>query len=333
MGGLSLGLRQARFRIAAAVDLSPLAVATFRMNFSGVPVIEQDIRTLTGPDILATARLGKGELDLLAGCPPCQGFSSLRTRNRSSAVADERNDLVLEFLRLVRSIRPRLVMVENVPGLATDGRFQAFVSGLRQSGYSADWGVLDAADFGVPQRRRRLVLVASRVGEVSLASASGPRATVRDALDQLADVGASGDPLHDHGEHRSERIRDLIKLIPSDGGSRSDLGPELQLDCHRRCDGYHDVYGRMSWDAQSPTITSGCVNPSKGRFLHPAEHRTITLREALVLQGFPQQYKMSLARGKLAAAELVGNAIPPRFVAAQAAALRPQVMTVPGATA
>jgi DNA (cytosine-5)-methyltransferase 1 len=145
---------------------------------------------------------------------------------------------------------------------------------------------------------------------------------VRQAIGALPPPGDSGDELHDLPEKRSEKVAQIIRAIPTNGGSRSALGSQ-QLECHKRIDGFKDVYGRMRWDDVAPTITGGCVNPSKGRFLHPDQNRTITLREALLLQGFPADYQISLARGKFAAAELIGNAIPPPMVASYALSLRP----------
>ena len=328
-GGLSLGLRQARFRIVAAVEVSPLATDSYRMNFPRVPVICNDIRVLSGAELLRLAGLKKTEIDLLAGCPPCQGFSALRTKGRQSAVADHRNDLLLDFLRLVYEIQPRFVLLENVPGLARYNLFRQFVHGLNALGFEVADSVLDSADFGTPQRRRRLVVTAGLGREPRLVHGNAKRRTVRDVIGGLASTaGHSGDPLHDHGEQRAALIRSVIESIPKDGGSRADLGPDLQLKCHREAaahgDGWgREPYGRMAWDSLAPTITGGCINPSKGRFLHPDQNRAITLREALLLQGFPPDYRLSLARGKYAAAELVGNAIPPPFVKAQALAFQP----------
>ena len=328
VGGLSLGLRRARFRVAAALDISPLATESYRMNFPRVPLICDDVRNVTGSEMLRVAGMREGELDLLAGCPPCQGFSVLRTKKRQSAVDDDRNDLALEFLRLVGQARPRLVLMENVPGLARDDLYRLVVSGLEALGYGVADSVFNSADFGTPQRRRRLVLVAASGDQPHLESGDAKRLTVRDAIGGLVSTaGVSGDPLHDHGERRTEGVRSIIASIPKDGGSRADLGASAQLECHRRAaargDGWgRDSYGRMAWDSLAPTITGGCVNPAKGRFLHPNEDRAITLREALLLQGFPPDYRLSLRRGKYAAAELVGNAIPPPFVTAQALTLR-----------
>ena len=327
-GGLSLGLRQARFRVAAALDVSPLATDSYRLNFPRVPLLCRDIRRVTGPQLLRLAGLENAGLDLLAGCPPCQGFSALRTKGQASAVHDDRNDLLLDFLRLVRSIRPRFVLLENVPGLARHDLFRMFVDGLEAMGFGVTDTVLNAADFGTAQRRRRLVLVAGLDSQPVLMQGDAERRTVRDAIGDLAsNAGKSGDPLHDHGEKRADHVRSVIESIPRDGGSRADLGPDEQLECHRQAAACgagwgREPYSRMAWDSLASTITSGCVNPSKGRFLHPDENRAITLREALSLQGFPPAYRLSLKRGKDAAADLVGNAIPPPFVKAQALPLR-----------
>lgn len=298
------------------------------MNFRRVPLIRADIRETTGSDLLGRARLEEGELDLLAGCPPCQGFSALRTKGRQTAVDDDRNDLLLEFQRLVGEMKPRFVLLENVPGLAGDDLFRQFTDGLLALGYAVESKVLDSADFGTPQRRRRLVLVAGLGSKPRLMRGEAEARTVRGAIGGLADsAGRSGDPLHDHGEQRTDHVRSVITSVPKNGGSRADLGPEAQLACHLRAEaggaGWgREPYGRMAWDGVASTITGGCINPSKGRFLHPDEDRAITVREALLLQGFPPGYRLSLRRGKYAAAELVGNAIPPSFVRAQALAFR-----------
>jgi len=218
--------------------------------------------------------------------------------------------------------------MENVPGLARDELFRKFVKGLGDMEYGVDSGVLDCSKFGTPQRRRRLVVVAAQGMEPSLVLSGGEDRSVRDAIGAIAgSAGHSGDPLHDHGERRSPEIQSIIERIPSDGGCRADLGEDAQLECHRvaaaRGDGWgRDCYGRMAWDSPAPTITGGCVNPGKGRFLHPEKNRAMTLREALLLQGFPEDYRLSMTRGKYAAADLAGNAIPPPFVKAQAQALR-----------
>jgi len=322
-GGLTLGLKQSGFDVIAAVECDPLAAASYRVNHPEVSIWEADIRTVDPIDVLADLGLHPGELDLCAGCPPCQGFSSVRTLNGNKVVNDPRNDLIGEYVRFVRAIEPRSIMMENVPGLVKDHRFAAAVYELVGLGYPADEGarILNAVDYGVPQNRRRLVLLCTRHGTVEFPAPRVPRLTVRDAIAMLDAAGSSGDPLHDLPERRSERVLAIIEAIPQDGGSRLDLTVSRVLACHRKFTGFKDVYGRMSWSRASPTITGGCHNPSKGRFLHPQEPRAITLREAALLQGFPANYHFSLDRGKLAAAAMIGNAVPPPLAAAQAVAI------------
>jgi DNA (cytosine-5)-methyltransferase 1 len=305
-----------------AVENDLLAVETYRRNHPGVRVWARDIRRVTARGVARALRLRPGDLDLLAGCPPCQSFSVMRTLNRGRRVRDpKQKDLVLDFLRFVRVLRPKLVLLENVPGLAADRRFALVRQALRRLGYATQSGVLDAADFGVPQRRKRLILVGSRIGFLRLPKGVGPRRTVRDAIAGLPPPGQSGDALHDHGERRDSRVRALIRRIPKNGGSRTALGDAEQLPCHKRLRGFYDVYGRLEWEGVAPTITSGFVNPSKGRFLHPSQDRTITVREAALLQGFPRGYWFSMRRGKYGAARLIGNALPPPFVRAIAGPL------------
>lgn len=307
----------AGFAVPAALELDETSAATYALNHPSTQLMQQDIRDVTGPQLLAAANLAKGSLTLLTGCPPCQGFSTLQTRRRQSTVNTERNDLVFEVLRLTRSIRPLAIMVENVPGLAQNHRFQTFRLGLEKSGYRSDFAVLDARDFGVPQRRKRLVLIALRGKRLpkSWSDYKVSLRTVRDAIGNLPAAGESGDVLHDLLSRRSPAVLERIKATPPDGGSRVDIPAAMECKCHSSNVGYSDVYGRMAWDSEAPTITSGCHNPSKGRFLHPQEHRAITLREAALLQSFPANYAFNLKRGKEHVARQIGNAFPPRMIA------------------
>ena len=324
-GGLTVGLKAADFEVIGAVDSDPLAVAAYKANHPEVRVWERNIEGLDPLDVAAELGFGPGELDLLAGCPPCQGFSTIRTRHKSTNVDDKRNRLVARFARWAEVLRPRALMMENVPGLADDIRLARVLGRLRRAGYVVSKDVLDAVDYGVPQRRKRLVLLAMREATIPFAAADDAVRTVRDAIGDLPRPEESDDPLHNHGEQRSKDVRDRIAAIPAESGLRL-LGAERQLACHQRTNGFYDIYGRMVWNEPAPTITGGCINPSKGRFLHPDQNRAITLREAALLQSFPPDYELPLDRGKYNAAALVGNALPPEFVfrhAAQvAAALR-----------
>jgi DNA (cytosine-5)-methyltransferase 1 len=324
-GGLTLGLKQAGFKVIGAVEIDSLAADTYSGNHPEVKVWEEDIRKLKGSDILRTLKIKKGQLDLLAGCPPCQGFSSMRTQNGKKRIVDKRNDLVFEYLRLVKELRPKAVMMENVPALAENHRMKTLKKELETLGYDSNNTpmVLNTANYGVPQRRRRMILVSSRVGQIELPKGKSSRVTVRDAIGALERPGKTGDVLHDFPEKRSAEVMEMIKLVPKDGGSRMDLPVKFHLECHKNYpDGFKDVYGRMSWKDVAPTITGGCVSPSKGRFLHPSQNRSITLREAALLQTFPADYFFSLKNGKQGVALMIGNALPPEFIKQHALAIK-----------
>jgi len=312
-GGLTLGLRQAGFKVIGAVDNDSLAARSYKKNHPRVKVWESDIRKLSVDTVKQTLNLGRGQLDLLAGCPPCQGFSTMRTLNRRT-VKDDRNLLIDEFLPFVKGLLPKTIMMENVPRILDYYRFARFRRELVRLGYILNFGVLDAAHYGVPQRRRRMILLAGKGHRIEFGEKSRRKRTVFDAIGRMPSAGKSGDYLHDLPERRSEKVLDFIGRIPRNGGSRTDLPAECQLACHIRCTGFKDVYGRMVWEDVAPTITSGCFNPSKGRFLHPEEDRNITLREAAMLQTFPSDYYFSLDGGKTGAALMIGNALPVEFI-------------------
>lgn len=320
-GGLSLGLKRAGFTVVAAVESDPFAAETYRLNHRRTKLYERDIRALDVADIRRSLMLEKGELDLLAGCPPCQGFSTLRTLNGGKDIAEPLNDLVFSVLPFVEEFEPKAVMLENVPGLASDPRVEVLIGRLRQLGYDAERKVLDASDYGVPQRRRRMILVAIKGHQAVFAPQSQRRRSVKAAIGRLLPPGGGTDPFHDYQRTHSPEILRLFKKIPPDGGSRRHLELAEQLECHRRCDGFKDVYGRMAWRKPAPTITGGCINPSKGRFLHPEQHRSITLREASLLQGFPRSFRFSGNKGRYPVAQLIGNAFPPRFAEVHARAI------------
>ena len=319
-GGLTLGLTQAGFRVVGAIEIDPLAVETYKANHKRVVVWEKDIRKISVFEVMKRLNIWPGQLDLLAGCPPCQGFSTMTTLN-GRVGQDERNDLVFQFLRFVRVMRPKAVMLENVPKLAKNHRFKKLRAGLQRLGYEVNHDILNAAHYGVPQRRRRLILVAGHGKQIPFGEIADKKITVRNAFSKLG-RRAKTDELHNLPETRSDKVKKLIRQIPHNGGSRLDLGKRRQLACHKNCDGFKDVYGRMAWDEVSPTITGGCCNPSKGRFLHPTKNRTITLREAALLQTFPPNYFFSLRRGKFPAAQMIGNALPPQFIKRHAAQIR-----------
>ena len=320
-GGLSLGLKKAGFEVRGAIEIEPLAAATYRRNHRTTTLVQDDIRSVGGLQLKRAAGLGRGSLDLLAGCPPCQGFSRIRSRNRAS-VDDPKNDLIFEFLRLTKELRPKMLLLENVPGICKDRRFARILEEIRRIGYWYDRAVADAAHYGVPQRRKRLILMASRLGPIKVPAGRGRRKTVRDYIENLNVPSKTNDALQRMHQKSTVRVKVMISKIPRNGGSRAALGSESQLACHKRITGFRDVYGRMKWDDVAPTLTGGCFNPSKGRFLHPVQNRAITLREAALLQTFPRSYYFPTEAGLGAIARLIGDALPPVFAAAQGRHLR-----------
>lgn len=326
-GGGSLGVVGAGFEVVSAVEVDEVAATSYRRAV-GVAATVADIRDIS-PETLAPAG-ARGELTLLFGCPPCQSFTDLRRGGGRTSADDERDRMPDEYVRFVSKLEPRNIVFENVPGLIA-GRhrtsFDRFITSLTTLGYRVVWSILDAADFGVPQRRRRLVLVGSRVATPRLPQPThGPTTphahkVVRDAIADLPALGTGeafdGDAMHRARNHSHLVVERLQNLGP--GGSRRDLPPRLQLRCHLGHDGHKDAYGRMSWDKPAPTLTSGCTNVTRGRFCHPDQDRAITPREALLLQSFPAD--VTLAGGAEAVAAQIGNALPPVMATAIAAAV------------
>jgi DNA (cytosine-5)-methyltransferase 1 len=329
-GGLAVGLRNAGFRIVAAIEIEPDAVATFKANHSDVQVFQQDVRAVQGNMLL---ELAGRPLDVLAACPPCQGFSSLTSKWRRS---DPRNALIAEVARLAEEMRPRVVMVENVPGLVDKGKelYHDLLTRLEDAGYTCNWSILQVADYGVPQKRRRLVLLAGRGFRVEMPSPSHsgtgerslpPWRTLRDALSgltnkpvTLAEAQALGGPQavnwHITRQLSPENFERLRHAKP--GAVWKALPEEVRPPCHRAgYNGFTNVYGRMRWDEPSVTITAGCTSLSKGRFGHPEEDRTISVREAAILQTFPADYHFETSHIDRAC-DIVGNALPCTFATA-----------------
>lgn len=309
-GGLTTGLKQAGFEIVSAVECDTLAAKTYRTNHPEVKLLEQDIREVGGSDLRAP--YGR-KIHLVAGCPPCQGFSRVRRRNRSRMVSDDRNWLIDDFTRLIGEILPTAVFMENVPGIENYVRFREFTAALRKLGYCVTWKTLQLGEYGVPQKRRRVVVLAGHGFDIEMPKEAKITRTVRWAIGDLKRPRDHHSPLHREVAKHGSIVKERISAIPKNGGSRADWPRSLELDCHSKFHGFRDVYGRMAWDKQAPTITGGCINASKGRFLHPRQDRTITLHEAALLQSFPRRYTFSLENGRYPAARMIGNALPPEF--------------------
>jgi DNA (cytosine-5)-methyltransferase 1 len=310
-GGLSQGLRSAGFKVIAAFDSDEDSVAAYRLNHPDTKVFEGDIREVKTADVKKI--LGGKRLHFLAGCPPCQGFSSMRRLNKKRSKRDPRNNLIMEYLRFVKELKPLTIMMENVPGLVNYTLFRRVFKELERLGYKPKFQAVKIQQYGVPQRRKRLVVVGSLLGELQIAEPTGETITVRDAIGSLESPRRSRDHVHRIVKVHTPEVMKRIRATPKNGGSRADV-PEFELECHKDGKiGFRDVYGRMRWDAISPTITGGCLNPSKGRFLHPEKNRAISAREAALLQTFPRAYKFPEGISKSSIALLIGNALPPKF--------------------
>lgn len=315
-GGLTQGLKQAGFNVLGAVEVNSTFAESYMLNHPTTCLYTDDITNLKVSDMREKLLLEVGELDLLAGCPPCQGYSTIGTRNRGEK-NDPRNALVYQIVRFAKALNPKTIMMENVPVLASDGRMTSVLELLKDIGYHTDVKVLNMIHYDVPQTRKRMIMLASRLDNIEVENKTvdaNEYKTVRKAIGVLESTEESNDPLHNYVVRRSTHITEMISLVPKDGGSRTDLPDEYQLECHKKTTGFKDVYGRMSWDYPSPTITGGCISPSKGRFLHPEKNRAITLREASLLQTFPRNYKFSLSSGREGVATMIGNALPPAFI-------------------
>jgi len=312
-GGLTEGMHQANFKTKIAFEIDQIASKAYRLNHPRTKVITKDIRKVSIAEI--KRKLQGTKIHLLAGCPPCQGFSAIRTLNKAKPIADERNNLIMEYIRLVRALKPYAIMMENVPGLVKYDLFKKAIKILTEElNYQIDFKVVNVKDYGVPQSRKRLVLVGSRFGPIQVAIAPNLKMTVRQTIEHLPIPRNSVDPIHKILPTHIPSVQRRIELTPKNGGSRKDLPKEYRLKCHEDENiGFNDIYGRLRWDDYSSTITGGCLNPSKGRFLHPEQNRNISAREASMLQSFPENYKFPSDIPKAKLALLIGNALPPKF--------------------
>lgn len=317
-GGLTYGLQKAGVQVVAGIDLDEQSRYAFTANNGEAEFIARDVSKTCAREI--EKLFGSAGIRVLAGCAPCQPFSKY-TNGKDKHT---KWSLLLSFERLVREVRPEIVTIENVPELATRGRdvFQAFADSLSSKGYSVDWAVVNAADYGVPQNRKRLVLLASRLGPIVVPPpASGPQPTVREAIGGLAVLGSGDqdpkDRFHIAAKLSSTNLR-RVRATPHDGGSRASWPDHLLPACYRRASGsrYVSIYGRMWWDRPAPTMTTLCNGLGNGRFGHPVQDRAITLREAALIQSFPPDYDFWPENTKLrtgAIARMIGNAVPPEL--------------------
>lgn len=320
-GGLTRGLLDAGINVVSGFDIDEECRETYEHN-NGATFHATDIQNIDLKTLKSLSRLRKFDNTLFAGCAPCQPFS----QQRKSGSPHHSSTLLSHFGRLIQEAQPKAVVVENVPGMARVkgfSTFRRFLRSLDAAGYQYKYGVLDAKKFGVPQTRRRLVLIAIRKCKASIPKPTHgqylrPFRTVRDAISHFPKISAG--ETHDKiANHSTASISDLnlkrLHHIPPDGGDRRDWPDHLQLKCHSNGTGGHtDVYGRMAWDSPSPTLTARCHSISNGRYGHPVQDRAISLREAAALQSFPDNYKFFSSNKHIA--QQIGNAVPVRFATA-----------------
>lgn len=318
-GGMTLGLERAGIRVLGALDSWDPAVRTYRENFDH-PIVQADAARISPLEFAERVGVVPGELDLVVGGPPCQGFSV----QRIGADQDARNDLVLRYAGFVAALRPRMFLMENVPGLlGKRGRHIAsrFEHTLRLAGYQVHAARVNAAEYGVPQTRKRVVFYGWRMGRVApfrFPHGRVPPEAFKTVAQAIGDLPAppepgsnpAGDELHVQSR-LSAKNRERLALIPP-GGGFEDLPVELRVDCHKNGAekiGHRGVYGRLDPDRPAGTITARFDSFTRGRFAHPFEHRNITLREGARLQTFSDDFRFIGNREEVAA--LIGNAVPP----------------------
>lgn len=368
-GGVSCGLTRAGFKVKAAVEIDPEAARTYSAYppLADVNVLIDDICKLTGKKILRAAGIKTTDLYLLAGCPPCQNFSMQNPKNKTKPES-ERKKLLFEFLRIIKEVYPPFVLMENVPGLDSDFNkniLNEFLNSLRnETGrdtekYYVSYSILNAADFGVPQLRKRFVLHAVRKdiydellnygGQFNLPQATHnkngenglqPWVTVRNAIGDLPAINAGDCYIDPMGRIKNHKCADLsennltkMRYIRAHGCSRTCLPEDMVLECHKKKDtlgntfsGHRDVYGIMNGDKPAPTMTGGCLFYSKGRYGHYEQNRAISIREAARIQTFPDDFEFcdNLAKAALQ----IGNAVPVKLVESSASTFINAIKTI-----
>ncbi|CQJ10893.1 prophage encoded DNA modification methylase [Yersinia mollaretii] len=316
-GGLTYGLNKSGINVTHGVDFDEYCRFPIEENNSNTKFVHKSVTELTEDEV--DSMFVAGNIRLIAGCAPCQPFS--KYSNLKNKKEDDKWKLLSEFERLVISIKPELVTMENVPQLKDQTIFKAFVDNLEVNGYFVWYKVVNCSLYGLPQNRKRLILLASLLGAIEIEEPDIENiVTVRDAIGSLPPIPAGSinqqDPMH-----RAPALKSInLKRIQASkaGGTWDDWPEYLLADCHKKQSGstYKSVYGRMSWGDTSPTITTQCYGYGNGRFGHPEQDRAITLREAAIIQSFPKDYqflnqKVPFSFRKLGT--MIGNAVPVRI--------------------
>ena len=321
-GGLTHGLKAAGIDVIAGIDNDVSCKATFEKNNEGAVFLERDIMEYSPEDLERDLKIEKKDDRMIfAGCAPCQFWSVIRTSKERS---EKTKNLVLDFQKFIEYFEPGFVVVENVPGISsrTESPMGKFIAALVRMKYgNIAQKVMDMSLYGIPQKRRRFTLLASRVSEISLPEPAGGTRTVRDVLGPAngfpkIDAGVKDETkfLHTSADLSAKNLKRL-QMTKKDGGDRSDWQSKkaYQLPCYASDEEkFPDTYGRMWWDKPAPTITTKFFSISNGRFAHPEENRGLSLREGATLQTFPKDYEF-IGTAMAPVAKMIGNAIPPDF--------------------
>lgn len=317
IGGLTHGFVRKGFDVVAGIDNDKDCKFGYEYNNKS-KFIEKNILDVSSNELQNLYGKQKG-LKILVGCAPCQPFSKLNLKD----ITKKQLQPVEKFGQLIEDVKPDIVSMENVKGLLKNPIFKSFLRALDKNGYNYTYNIVDFSDYGVPQKRHRLVLLASKLGKISLIPPThqGKKVTVRDViahLEPLKDGETSAkDPLH-KARLLSEMNKKRIRATPKNGGNSRSWSDELMLDCQKKESGetYRgSVYGRMYWDKPAPTMTTQCTGIGNGRYGHPEQNRAISLREAAIFQTFPKNYKFTAPGKKLITSEVskfIGNAVPVR---------------------
>ena len=318
IGGLSNGFYQEGFNVVAGYDNDESCKYAYEIN-NHATFHEVDITQVTGKDI--NNEFGDC-LKILVGCAPCQPFSSYSFKVKQKD--ENKVNLLYSFSRIIKEVKPTIISMENVPQLMDFNKssiFQDFCNELEEMEYSYSYSIVFCPDYGIPQRRRRLVLLASKLGEIHIIPKTHTPdnyVTVRDVISSLPPIGA-GDVCPTDPLHRTRKLSPLNMKrihITKEGGSWRDWPDELVLNCFKKKSGqsYGSVYGRMKWDAPAPTMTTQCTGLGNGRFGHPEQDRAISLREAAIFQTFPDNYlfaENNIIQNPSFVCRQIGNAVPP----------------------
>ncbi len=319
VGGLTHGLIKAGIPVSAGIDMDVSCRYAYERN-NGTAFIHKNIKEFKDEELKKL--YPKADIKILVGCAPCQPFSKHTHKNRQRR-EDEEWGLLYHFSRLIKQAEPTIISMENVPQIAKHKVFHDFTEGLQSLGYHVSWKFVFCPEYGIPQNRTRLVLLASKLGDIEILPPTHKPSeyrTVKDAISKLEPIKAGGvskkDPLHRSSSLDPINLERIKNSRP--GGSWREWERKLRAKCHRRRSGktYHSVYARMSWDKPSPTITTQFYSFGTGRFGHPTQNRAISLREGALLQTFPKKYKFYDSKSpgflkKIGAH--IGNAVPVRL--------------------